>query len=86
MDQKMSDDLTEQRSDGPKRTGLEQVRTPDILFGIAPEGITVKNQRRITMNRLRRRMLALLLTAVMVVQPYRNQSSLWRWRKFRCRV
>ena len=67
MDQKMSDDLTEQRSDGPKRTGLEQVRTPDILFGIAPEGITVKNQRRITMNRLRRRMLALLLTAVMVV-------------------
>lgn len=67
MDQKMSDDLTEQRSDGPKRTGLEQVRTPDILFGITPEGITVKNQRRITMNRLRRRMLALLLTAVMVV-------------------
>ena len=67
MGQKMSDDLTEQRSDGPKRTGLEQVRTPDILFGIAPEGITVKNQRRITMNRLRRRMLALLLTAVMVV-------------------
>ena len=42
MGQKMSDDLTEQRSDGPKRTGLEQVRTPDILFGIAPEGITVK--------------------------------------------